>query len=404
MSLTIFGQRNGTLRNAEMVEPAISRNPVRSAAFGITAGFFVAFVGPVTASAAQCGDLCDRMWMARASVADVREKLDAAPDAVNRREKGFLPLHVAAMTNPDPAVAALLLERGAALEARTKEGATPLHLAAGGFGWQQTILTAAIFYSHLRKHGLIRAIKERLEFEKNYYLAVNSTKFVKFLLDAGANVSSRDNRGYTPLHYAAANSNNPRIIRLLLRRGASVNALNNLGSSPLHFAALGNPDPIISELLLKNGADFQSRSRATGGTPLHSAAQNWSVPVLKLILEWGSDVTATDSNGATPLHLAARNFNPDIAKLLVDNGASLESRDKWGRTPLHYAVEVGRNPAVALLLIEMGANIHAKNEDGKSAKETFLSFNPKFVERRRGYYGKGRYRKMLDRLEQLLQQ
>ncbi|MDE0716697.1 MAG: ankyrin repeat domain-containing protein [Rhodospirillaceae bacterium] len=387
-----------------MVKPALSRNPVRSIAFGIAAGFVVAVVDPVTVSAARCGDLCDRMWMARASVADVREKLDATPDVVNRREKGFLPLHVAAMTNPDPAVAALLLERGAALEARTKEGATPLHLAAGGFGLQQAIITAAIFYSHLRKHGLTRAIKERQEFEKDYFLAVNRTELVKFLLNSRANVSSRDNRGYTPLHYAAANSNNPRIIRLLLRRGASVNALDNLDSTPLHFAALSNPDPVISELLLKNGANLQSRSRATGGTPLHSAAQNWSVPVLKLLLEWGGDVTATDSDGATPLHLAARNLNPDIAKLLVNSGASLESKDKRGRTPLHYAVEVGNNPTIALFFIKMGANIHAKDNEEKSAFKIFLSGNPKTDDWRRGYYGKGHYRDMLDRLKKLLQQ
>ena len=400
----MLGWRNDTWRDAGRIGPAMNKPRVRSAVLNIAAGFLVAGIGPAAVSAGQCGDLCNRIWMARASIADVREMVDARPEAVTRRGKGFMPLHVAAMTNPDPRVAALLLERGATLEARTADGATPLHLAAGGFGPLQIMLTAAIFYSHLQKHGLNRAAKERLEFEKRHFLNGNSARVVKFLLESGANVSSRDNREYTPLHYAATNSSNPQIIRLLLQHGANVNAVDKLGNSALHVAAVANPDPGIFGILLKNGADLQFRSRDSGGTPLHSAALNWSDPVLKLFLDWGGDVTARNNDGATPLHVAARNFNPDIAKLLVDNGAFLESKDKRGRTPLHYAVEVGRNPAVALYLIEMGANIRAKDQDGRSAIEIFLSFKPKTVDWRRGYYGKGRYRDMLDRLEKLLEQ
>ena len=66
-----------------------------------------------------------------------------------------------------------MLDAGADLNARTKLGATPLHLAAA-FNQKPTVLTA--------------------------------------LLNAGADLNTRDKDGFTPLHVAAEHTQNPAII------------------------------------------------------------------------------------------------------------------------------------------------------------------------------------------------
>ena len=55
-------------------------------------------------------------------------------------------------------------------------------------------------------------------------------------LDAGADIMARDDRGQTPLHYAAM-WGTPANNQLLLAAGADVMARDKDGNTPLHFAS-----------------------------------------------------------------------------------------------------------------------------------------------------------------------
>ena len=57
--------------------------------------------------------------------ADINAKAGIFYVNVNFLHTGATPLHVATALNPDPAVAALLIDRGTDIEARTDHGATP---------------------------------------------------------------------------------------------------------------------------------------------------------------------------------------------------------------------------------------------------------------------------------------
>ena len=48
----------------------------------------------------------------------------------------------------------------------------------------------------------------------------NNKPLINILLDHGANIEARDNKGYTPLHYAASNGHQA-TVALLLERGAN---------------------------------------------------------------------------------------------------------------------------------------------------------------------------------------
>lgn len=112
-------------------------------------------------------------------------------------------------------------------------------------------------------------------------------------IEAGAEVTLADRRGWTPLHSAARYSRNPEILAVLLEAGADVNAQDGAGDTPLHWAA----------------------------------AENTSTAVINALLQAGAAVNAKDKYGWLPIHTAAdRNPNPDIIDALLKAGANPNKR------------------------------------------------------------------------------
>jgi len=67
------------------------------------------------------------------------------------------------------------------------------------------------------------------------------------LIEAGAEVNAKDNKGNTPLLYA----NTPEMLTLLIEAGANVNIKNDDGETPLMLAAspmANNPEMMIRVL------------------------------------------------------------------------------------------------------------------------------------------------------------
>ena len=356
----------------------MSRSRAISAICSAAAVFLAGMTGSLEVSAEECGRLCDLRWMAKASVAEVRAELDARPGAINERgKKSYTPLHFAAQANPDPRVLALLLERGANLEARTDLGTTPLHVAAGAIATELAFLWVLILRDRkelLHEDGLDGVIDEIRRILKESFLTGNIPEVVKFLLDNGSSVTARDRVGHTPLYYAASNTVYPRVIELLLQHGADPNQKNDYGdATPLHWAALLNTDPMIAQELIQHGADMELRDM-NGATPVHLAA-NWNAPVLEFLLENGGNIEARSEEGDTPLHRAAVNPSVRMAKILVDHGARLESRNGQERTPLQRALAKNDNPSIALFLIERGADIHVRDKEGRTTYELLKSGN-----------------------------
>ena len=59
---------------------------------------------------------------------------------------------------------------------------------------------------------------------------------MKLLLAGKAEVDAKDNKGYTPLHWAADEGKEEAVFSLLQNK-AEVNAKDNNGYTPLHYAA-----------------------------------------------------------------------------------------------------------------------------------------------------------------------
>ena len=192
----------------------------------------------------------------------------------------------------------------------------------------------------------------------------NNRYIVSRLLARGADITQKNKGGATPLHLACCNAN-LEVVICLLKKGSDITQKDNEGWTPLHFACRYGNNPDIVSRLLEQGADITQKDNE-GWTPLHFACRYANNPdVVRLLIEKGADITQKDTNGETPLHIACRYANnPDVVRLLIEKGADITQKDTNGETPLHIACRYGNNPDVVRLLIEKGANPDQGDKNG----------------------------------------
>lgn len=79
---------------------------------------------------------------------------------------------------------------------------------------------------------------------------------IQFLLESGANINTKTENGYTPLHIAVY-KNNIELVELLLSNGANTNLVSNSGETPLSIA-LGKGSYMIANLLVSYTSNVTS--------------------------------------------------------------------------------------------------------------------------------------------------
>lgn len=125
------------------------------------------------------------------------------------------------------------------------------------------------------------------------------------------------------------------------------------GWTPLHLAAFfGHPE--LARYLLDREAPVDARStNAMKNTALHAAAAGAKIELVKLLLEAGANVNATQEGGWTALHAAAQSGNREMVELLVAAGADLKLRAANNQAPLDLAM-LGGHAAIVDLLEQIG--------------------------------------------------
>jgi hypothetical protein len=97
----------------------------------------------------------------------------------------------------------------------------------------------------------------------------------------------------------------------------------------------------VHVVLALDGTDPSQGLFDDDSTPLHFAAERGDFELVNLLVIYGADVHATDSDGHTPLHLAVKAGERRTVQLLLDAGARVaDAIDNMGSTPLHVAVGV----------------------------------------------------------------
>ena len=124
--------------------------------------------------------------------------------------------------------------------------------------------------------------------------------------------------GDTALHVAAA-AHRPEIARELIRLGADVTARNRRGATPLHYAADGSPG-------------------SPGWTPEDQSA------TITYLIAAGADPNAADQDGVAALHRAVRARCAEAVGALLAGGADAFGRTGRGSTAIMLATrQTGRS-------------------------------------------------------------
>ncbi|MDR2807025.1 MAG: ankyrin repeat domain-containing protein [Puniceicoccales bacterium] len=192
-----------------------------------------------------------------------------------------------------------------------------------------------------------------------------SAENIRKLIDAGTNINARDDKGYTPLHWAVS-CHCLRIVQLLLEKDANIDAQDDEECTPLHRAVsccyLG-----IIQLLLKKNANINIKNNK-GYTPLHLAVLYHRLKIVHLLLGQPKiDVNAKDHDGSVPLRSAILRKYQEIAQSLIQyEETDINVQDKYDQTPLHWAILSNLLEIVRFLLERTEININVQDKYGQT--------------------------------------
>ena len=212
--------------------------------------------------------------------------------------------------------AELLLQHGADINGRNRDGNTALHLA----------------------------------------VFLGRAETTELLLKSGADVNAKNDEGATPVELLSV----PWEMTRLLSRPLGIELeQEQVEAGKAKIREMFSTDAKPGAKTLPNALD--------NSTDLWSAARTGDLKAIKHYIKEGGDVNALDKGfQLSAMSWSALHGQTEAVQLLIENGAEVDIKSGDGATPLHSAAFFGRTD-VAKLLLENGADVKARNNDGATS-------------------------------------
>lgn len=206
-------------------------------------------------------------------------RYDADIELTNDDEE--TPLHLSVKDDKNLPITKYLIENEANIEAETwPNEETPLHIAVG-------------------------------------YYRKGSIETIKYLIEMGAELESKNSLDKTPF-LIAANNQNLDALKLLIEHDVNTNAVDKYLNNALHLCFMFTSTPEILlpilELLFSLRVDVNAKN-VVGKTPLHFAVQYNYYKYIEFLLENGADPTIKSIDGKTPWDLATDSIQDRVPQL-----------------------------------------------------------------------------------------
>lgn len=196
-------------------------------------------------------------------------------------------------------------------------GETPLSLSASNNTLQTTSIQRVIVA--LVNGGALLDFRNR-EGRTALHVAVMKSNYValKTFLDLGASPNYLDSNGLTPLFYSVQNQSNVKITQLLLYEHSIHGVTDHQGWQESHHAAKMGLASHLEQLLFY-GVDKNARITGSGNTPLHVAAINDQVECARLLLLRGCDPTVVNNSHQNAYQVAVIAGNHNLAEIIQNH-------------------------------------------------------------------------------------
>lgn len=212
-------------------------------------------------------------------------------------------------------IIALLIEKGADVNAKDSNGSTALIMAA----------------------------------EKGH------KEVIALLIEQGADVNVRGKYGW-PALFVAARKDHKEVIALLIEKGADINVRDDDGWTALLLAAANNCSEAVA-FLIEQGADVNACVTNYKLNALMYFLHNKKI--MTLLIEKGTDINAQDNKGNTALIQAVQAGHRQAVAFLVSKGADVDVKNNRGHTALMEVENRGKSQLEAFFLANATGDFHA---------------------------------------------
>ena len=268
-----------------------------------------------------------------------------------------------------------LLKAGAktvVLDPRTNEVKwSIMHEAIGHEGWLEVLIKNGVALDTMYD-GIQPLHKAVLQKEE---------KDVRLLVEKGASLDARTDRGWTPVLLAMLDD--LEMVKYLESKGADLSAITDNDCDALFIAAAFGKADIVEYLMSKN---FDTKRVNINGESLaFAAAMGDNEELFKKVYALNPDPKQKDIWGQTLLFAAVYSGNVKIAEFLLEAGVPVNEFRQDGQTAMNVARENGKDEMIEFLRKHGGK----ETLNPIDSKESGLGSNP---EVRRAYsFGGGNF-------------